>query len=245
MQVALSAAALALLVAAMSSCAGARGVRSVPFARGGARWRWRVTLLQFVPLPAALVRAASRRSAHELRAEVAPRASLMPLTLDAPATWLALRARHRLHRAAPRGRRAGALVAARAAPPRLVAGGRRGPGDHRAGVQRLARRTRRSSASIRRARSRVSAVFGTFVDVNHAASVLLDRRCRAIGLAVELRDGARAAALRRLRRAVGLGAGDDLVARRASSRSGSARILLTVAAHRAGRAGWRARWCWP
>ena len=156
-----------------------------------------------VPLPAPLVRLLSP-AAYELRSEVGARLGCMPLTLDVPATALALARGARLPRRCSLVVGGVRALAARGAPTPA----RRWRCSARllaiiALVQRAGRRRRRSSASITPRSMPGVGFFGTFVDVNHAASVL------ALGAPDRGRAGARArtggarVALRRLRGAVG------------------------------------------
>jgi tetratricopeptide (TPR) repeat protein len=177
-QVGLAAAAMALLVAYLV-VRGSRGLRLVPFA-GPAALALGFTVLQLVPLPAGLVAWLSPQ-AHSLRLDVAPQARWMPLSVDTPATWLAcarglgclalllltgglVRTRRRMVRLLT-------VVAMTSAGLALVAAAQRLAGsDAILGVYHP-----RNAPGF--------GVFGTFVDVNHAASVLALGALVAAGLA--------------------------------------------------------------
>ncbi len=185
-QVVLSAGALALLIAYVA-LRGKRGLRPVPFAAVAAV-AVGFTLLQVVPLPAGLVGFLSPQ-AHEIHADVAPNARWMTLSVDAPATWLACArgigcfallllvggfVRSRRHAA-----RLLTVVAATAAGLAVVAA-----------VQRLTNKT--TILWFYRPRNQPGfGVFGTFVDVNHAASLLALGALVAAGLSVDARGGKR------------------------------------------------------
>jgi Flp pilus assembly protein TadD/O-antigen ligase len=80
---------LAFVVAVLFVITRGPAVRAIPFA-GAAALAVGMTALQLLPLPALVVRLLSPR-AHELRAEAAGASSFfLPLTLDVPATVLAL-----------------------------------------------------------------------------------------------------------------------------------------------------------
>lgn len=188
-QVLLSAAALLLLVGYVAT-RGARGIRPVAFA-GAAALALGYTLFQLLPLPAPLVEWLSP-VAYELRQETSSR-RLIPLTVDASATWLAV----------ARGATCLALLL-------VVAGSIRSRRSVRrylwivvaAGVTTallaLVQRALgvESILGIYRPRSMPGfGVFGTFVDVNHAASLLALAALIASGLAVESRGRARTVAI--------------------------------------------------
>lgn len=186
-QVVLSAGALVLL-AAYVAMRGTRGLRPVPFA-GAATLAVTFTVLQVVPLPAALIAWLSPR-AHEIHANVAPQTRWMSLSVDAPATWLAcargigclalLLLVGGLVDSRRRAVRLLTVVAATSTALALVAA-----------IQRLAGST--TILGFYRPRSQPGfGVFGTFVDVNHAASVLTLGALVATGLAVDARGRTRA-----------------------------------------------------
>jgi tetratricopeptide (TPR) repeat protein len=189
MQVGLSAAALALLFV-HGLTRRERGLRLVPFA-GAIAVALAFTMFQLTPLPAAIVRVLSAPAAA-LRADVAPAARLMPLTLDAPATWLALM---RGVACAALLFLVGGIVQSRGQARRLlgiVAGG-----GAVVALVALAQRALGVQAILGVYRPRSTpgfGVFGSFVDVNHAAALLTLTALIAAGLALELRDKARAAA---------------------------------------------------
>lgn len=188
-QVALSAAALALFCG-FAAWRRVRGVRPVPFT-AAALLALAVTALQLLPLPSLLVRLLSP-AAYQLHSETS-HSVFMTLTLDAPATWLAL----------ARGAACTALL--------VVAGG----------LVRSSRQAKRllwipagigaGLAAIALAQRAVGAhailgfytphstpgfgFFGTFVDVNHASSVLSLGCLTAAGLAVDSRGPRRRLAL--------------------------------------------------
>lgn len=178
-QVVLTAGALALLTA-YAAMRGVRGLRVVPFA-GAAALAVGFTLLQLVPLPSALVAFVSP-AAWAVRSDVAS-ARLMPLTVDAPATWLALArgvaclalllavggfVRSRRHaRMLLGGVAATAALVALIAIVQRVAGAR----------QILGFYTPRGTPGF--------GFYGTFVDVNHAASLLALGALVGVGVAVE------------------------------------------------------------
>jgi hypothetical protein len=179
---------IVLLVGAFILLRGKRGVRAVPFA-GVMALAVGVTALQLVPLPAPLVGFLSPR-AHEARLMATPDARFMPLTVDAPATWLAL-ARgiaclgliiltDGLIRTRQQGRRFLGLLAATGAGLAIVAFAQRLVGAK----QILGVYTPRGQPGF--------GFFGTFVDVNHCASVLALATLVAAGLAVERRGRERA-----------------------------------------------------
>ncbi|MDB4968033.1 MAG: hypothetical protein JWN44_3722 [Myxococcales bacterium] len=185
-QLALAAASLAL-VAAYAFARGKRGLRPVPFA-GAAALAVGATIFQLVPLPAWLVGWLSP-AARLLRDEVTPGARFMPLTLDAPATWLALargvavlsllivvggfvETRRQARRVLGMVAALGVAIAAVAL------------------VQRLA--GARTMLGFYHPRSTPGfGFYGPFVDVNHAASLLALGALVAAGLAVELQGRAR------------------------------------------------------
>jgi len=188
-QLALSAAALLLLLA-LGATRGARGLRIPPFA-GVALVAALWTLIQLVPLPAPLVRWLSP-NAFALRAEVQPGAWLLPLTVDVPATWLALArlvactallvTAAGLTRSRGQARRILAFIAGVGALIAVVAFVQRALHiDKIFGVYQP-----RSTPGF--------GVFGTFVDVNHAAALFSLAALIAAGMAFELRGGARALA---------------------------------------------------
>ncbi len=184
-QVALSAAALALLCGFLV-WRRARGVRAVPFA-SAALLALAVTALQLLPLPAPLVRLFSP-AAYQLQRETG-RTIFMTLTLDAPATWLAL----------ARGAACTALLVIAAGLVRSSRHARRllwipaGIGGALAAVALMQRAvgahailgfyTPRSTPGF--------GFFGTFVDVNHASSVLALGCLTAAGLAIDSRGSRR------------------------------------------------------
>ena len=189
-QVALSTVAL-VLFAACAWMRGARGLRLVPFA-GAMLLALAFTALQLVPLPAPIVALLSP-AAYQLRSDVTPGRWLLPLTVDVPATLLAL-----VRAAACTGvvlalgsfvrsrRHARRLLWALAAMGTLVA------------IIACTQRAFGSETILGFYRPRSTpgfGVFGTFVDVNHAASVLALGLLVASGLAVEHRDGRRALAV--------------------------------------------------
>src|SRR5262249_3188635 len=121
--------------------------------------------------------------AYELRSDVAPHASFMPLSVDGPATWLAgargigCFALLLLIAGFVQSRRHAAqllaIVALTAAALALVAGAQQLTGTS-------------AILGFYRPRSQPGAgVFGTFVDVNHAASLLALGALVSAGLAVE------------------------------------------------------------
>lgn len=186
-QVALSALTL-ILAASYILLRGRRGIRPVPFA-GLAAVAIAFTALQLVPLPVRLVALLSPQ-AFELRSQLSPDARIMPLTLDAPATLLALmrgaaclallivsdgliRTRRQARRLLWLLALLGAGVAAIAFAQRIV-GAR----------QILGLYTPRGTPGF--------GFFGTFVDVNHCASLLALGTLVAAGLAVERQGRLRA-----------------------------------------------------
>lgn len=188
-QLLLSSAAL-LLLFVYAIMRGDSGLRPVPFF-GVALLALGVTLFQLVPLPAFLVGLLSPL-ARALRDEAASGARFMPLTLDVPATWLALMRGLAcaslllvvggVIESARRARQLLAMVAGACLLVALVALAQRA-----ADVQ--------SILGIYRPRSQPGfGVYGTFVDVNHAASLLAFGTLIAVGLAVEMRGVARVVA---------------------------------------------------
>jgi hypothetical protein len=179
-QVAL-AAAVVVMAAAHAFLRGERGVRSVPLA-GVAALGVIATLIQLVPLPVALVKLLSP-NAYDLRAAVSPDARFMPLTLDVPATWLAaargvaclglLVVADGLVRSRQRARRLAWLLALVGGTLAAVAFAQRFTGAQKI----LGLYTPRGTPGF--------GFFGTFVDVNHCASVLAIGTLVAAGLAVE------------------------------------------------------------
>jgi O-antigen ligase len=144
------------------------------------------TLLQLLPLPAALVGVLSP-AARQLRGD----AALMPLTVDAPATWLAL---IRLLAATGVLLIVANVVETREQARRLLVGVV--VIATALGIVAIAQRVLHIDAilGIYRPQSTPGfGVFGTFVDVNHAASVLALGSLTAIGLAVDRRGSARVA----------------------------------------------------
>jgi O-antigen ligase/tetratricopeptide (TPR) repeat protein len=185
-QVVLSAAALALLLA-YALVRRDRGLRPVPFS-GLAALALAFTVLQVVPLPAALVGFLSPQ-AYSLRQDVAPHASWMPLTLDVPATLLActrgigcvslLVVTGGLMRARRHSKLLLAVVALTATGLALVAALQRASGT----TAILGFYRPRSTPGF--------GVFATFVDVNHAASLLALGALVAAGIAAGTRGRAR------------------------------------------------------
>jgi O-antigen ligase/tetratricopeptide (TPR) repeat protein len=185
-QVVLSAAALALLVAYVL-VRGTRGLRPLPFA-AAAGVALAFTALQIVPLPAPLVALLSPH-AYELRLDAASAARWMPLSVDVPSTLLAC----------ARGTGCLALL--------LVVGGI--VGSRRSATRMLtviaatsvalalvalAQRLAGTTAILGFYRPRSMpgfGVFGTFVDVNHAASILALGALVAAGLAAAASGRAR------------------------------------------------------
>jgi tetratricopeptide (TPR) repeat protein len=183
-QVVLSLAALALLIAYLR--VGDRGVMAVPLT-----WACAVavgyTALQLVPLPAFVVGLVSP-AAHELRSETGA-GWLMPLTVDAPATWLALArgfacfglllmvgTHSRSHRLARTILLALSLVGTVLATITLV---QRLVGAHAI----LGFYVPRNMPG--------GGFFGTFVNGNHAASVLALSSLISAGLALDAKEGKR------------------------------------------------------
>lgn len=179
-QVVLGGAALALfgLYFAMR---GGRPLRPVPYATV-AILALGFTVLQVVPLPGSLVAWLSPRS-YEIHAGVDLAARWMPVSVDAPATWLAC----------ARGigclallQLVGGFVNSRRRATRLltVVAATAGAIALTAIVQRLVGAS--SILGFYRPRSQPGfGVFGTFVNVNHAASMLGLGALVAAGLAVE------------------------------------------------------------
>ncbi|HWE29149.1 MAG TPA: O-antigen ligase family protein, partial [Polyangia bacterium] len=189
-QVILSAAALALF-AAYGWMRRARGMRTVPFA-GAMLLALVFTAIQLVPLPAPLVALLSPE-AYQLRRQVGPDRWFVPLTVDVPATLLAL-ARGaacagvflvlgRFVRSRRHARRLAWAIAATGALVALIAFVQRA-----AGVDAI--------YGFYRPRSLPGfGVFGSFVDVNHAASVLALGLLVSAGVAIDVRGTARVAAI--------------------------------------------------
>jgi hypothetical protein len=189
-QLSLAIAALALL-GWYGWTRGRRGIRVAPFA-GVALLALASTLAQLMPLPAPLVRWLSPL-AYGIREEVAPGTILLPLSVDVPATWLAL----------ARGIACTALffvaagVVQRRRDARLLLSTIVGAGALIA-VIALVQRALGIDAilGLYRPRSQPGfGVFGTFVDVNHAAALFTLTALCAGGLAVELHGGRRVAAI--------------------------------------------------
>src|SRR5207244_3820519 len=185
-QLSLAAAALALFLA-YAWLRGERGLRPVAFL-GAAVVAVGFTFAQLVPLPAIVVGLLSP-AARILRDETTGGARFMPLSLDAPATGLAL----------VRGLGClslllivGGLVQSRTQA-RRVLGVLVGFGTAIA-VVALAQRAAGVQTILGFYRPRSTpgfGVYGPFVDVNHAAALLTLTALMAIGLAAELRGTAR------------------------------------------------------
>lgn len=181
-QVALGVAVLALVAGYLAS-RGRTGARVVPFAAllAGAAV---ATLLQLVPLPAPLVHLMSPVG-YEVR-RGGSSGWWLPLTLDVPATLLAL-----LRALSCLGLLvvvAGAARSQRAARRLLLCLALLGGGFGLIAIgQRLV--GTQTILGFYHARSTPGAgVFGTFVDINHAASLLALTALTALGLGVELSD---------------------------------------------------------
>jgi O-antigen ligase/Tfp pilus assembly protein PilF len=184
-QIVLSAAALALAATAVVA-RGRHGVRVVPFvAPAVIAVGW--TALQLLPLPARLVALVSP-GAHELRAETGA-GGWMPLTLDVPATVLELvkgfaalallalaaSVARRRHRARPM---VWALAAVGALEALLVLG------HPLVGAHKIYGVYQPESVAAR-------GFFGSFVNGNHAASVLSLGALTSLGLAAAAHGGRR------------------------------------------------------
>lgn len=180
-QLALSAAVL-LLACGYIVSRGRLGTRLAPFV-GVAAFGALVTAVQLVPLPSLMVKLLSPH-AYEIRRDV-DASSLMPLTLDQPATLLALlRALGCLGlvfvtvgvaRRRGAARRLSYVVAALGAGMAVIAFVQRIVGAQRIlGVYEP-----RSAPGF--------GFFGTFVDVNHTASILALGGLASVGLAFEAR----------------------------------------------------------
>lgn len=188
-QVAISAAVL-LLFAAFAVMRGRRGIRPVAFSAAAAL-AVAFTLFQLVPLPGPIVGLLSPL-ARELRQETSA-ARMIPLTLDVPATMLAL----------ARGLACLGLLLVVAGSIRSSRSARRylwivaGCGGALAVVAITQRALHvESILGVYKPRSQPGfGVFGTFVDVNHAASVLALTTLVACGLAVDRRGPARGLAI--------------------------------------------------
>jgi tetratricopeptide (TPR) repeat protein len=184
-QLALSAAALGV-TAAYVARRGRHGVRVVPFARLLALAA-ALTAAQLMPLPAPLVHLLSPR-AYELRRAVSD-AAWMPLTVDVPATALAL---ERALACLGLLLVTGGVVRSRRITRRLLwlfaVGG--AAFALFAFVQRAV--GAEAIYGLYRPRSTPGfGFFGSFVDVNHAASIFALTALVAAGLAVELRGARR------------------------------------------------------
>jgi hypothetical protein len=180
-----------LLLAGFVLARGRRGIRPVPFA-GVALLALAATALQLLPLPALVVAWLSPH-AYDVRLMITPNARFMPLTLDVPATCLAL-ARGatclgllivtdgliRVHRHERRFLWLLVLVATGEA---LIAIAQRFVGAK----QILGIYTPHSTPGF--------GFFGTFVDVNHCASLLALGTLIAAGLAIERHGRQRVALL--------------------------------------------------
>lgn len=164
-------------------------LRAVPFA-GAAVLATAATFVQLVPLPAAVLAALSPL-AYQLHHETSPSSAWMTITLDAPATWLAL---VRCVACLALLVMTAVLVQSRGWTRRLLSViAAVGVGLAILGFAQRIWSTDMILGFYRPHSIPGFGVFGTFVDVNHAASVLALGGLVAAGLAVDSFGGTRIA----------------------------------------------------